>query len=437
LQPGAGFRRQRRVALRPALPLGLILTPVSRRPLQLRQESVQIALACPIPVARLGAAPAGKRASIVMVTFNNLLYTRLCLTTLLANTTESCYELIVVDNASADDTVSYLHAVARENPHVTVIANDHNRGFAEASNQGLERATGDVLVLLNNDTMLPPGWLAGLERHLNDPAIGLVGPVTNRICNEAQIAAPYDTYGGLLRFSRARQRSATPILHDLRMLAMFCLALRREVFAQVGPLDEQFEMGTLEDEDYSRRVRAAGYRVVCTEDVFVHHFDKASFGNLATGEYQRLLEVNRRRFERKWGVAWEPYRRRPEAGYEDLVARLRALVEQHLPAAATVLVVSKGDDALLDLHGRPAWHFPQRPDGVYAGYHPANSQEAIEHLEGLQARGGEYLILPETMAWWLEHYQAFAQYLTDQCVELVSQEDTGRIYALRGRAGGA
>src|SRR5262249_20224921 len=149
---------------------------------------------------------------------------------------------------------------------------------------------------------------------------------------------------------------------DIRMLAMYCAALRREVFERVGPLDERFEVGLFEDDDYALRVRAAGHRVVCAEGVFVHHFGQATLGRLAPdGAYGALFEANRRRWEAKWFLPWQPYQRRTDQAYQELTERVRWLVHQTLPPNAVVAVVSKGDDTLLDLYGRRAWHFPQAP----------------------------------------------------------------------------
>lgn len=281
------------------------------------------------------------------------------------------------------------------------------------------------------DTIVPPGWLGGLMRHLQDLSIGVVGPVTNRIGNEAQIETPYQTYGELIEFAGARARDFRGRTFDVRMLAMFCLAMRRDVYERVGPLDERYEVGLLEDDDYAMRVHAANLRVVCAEDVFVHHFGEASFGTLVpSGEYTRVLEANRRRFEEKWGVAWQPYERRPNAAYDGLMARIRAVVDTTIPSDATVLVVSRGDEKLLELGSRRAWHFPQAKNGVYAGHYPADSAEAIAHLEGLRAKGSEFLVFPETAAWWLDHYAGFREHL-ESCYRVIASDNaTCQIFEL-------
>jgi GT2 family glycosyltransferase len=378
-----------------------------------------------------------KRASIVIVTFDNLLYTKLCVESLLANTEYPNYEVILVDNDSTDGTPAYLRSMMQQYPHVRVIFNADNVGFARANNQGLARASGDVVVLLNNDTLVPRGWLTRLVQHLEDPSIGLIGPVTNRIGNEAQIEVPYHTYAGFVQFAKEYTEAREGELFDIRTLCMFCSAIRRGVYERIGVLDERFEVGTLEDDDYSMRVRAAGYRVVCAEDVFVHHFGEASFGKLVSpGEYGRLLRANRRRFDEKWGIPWEPYRRRANPRYQQLVGRIREIVSSSLPAESTVLVVSKGDEELLKLDGRRAWHFPQTEDGTYAGHYPANSAAAIAHLEALRAKGADFLLFPNTAFWWLEHYPEFRQHLESRYPVVELRQPTCLIFAMNEAADG-
>jgi hypothetical protein len=117
--------------------------------------------------------------------------------------------------------------------------------------------------------------------------------------------------------------------------------------------------------------------------------------------------------------------------YQALVGRLRDLVHRTVPPGATVVVISKGDADLVSLVGRRGWHFPQDASGGYAGYHPRESTSAIEELEALRSRGADYLVLPATSNWWLEHYADFGNHLRLNYDTLVDQPDTGIIYTLR------
>ncbi len=121
----------------------------------------------------------------------------------------------------------------------------------------------------------------------------------------------------------------------------------------------------------------------------------------------------------------------PQLRYRRLVERIRGEVHKRVPPGATVMVVSRGDEELVELDGRPAWHFPQGPRGRYSGYHPKDSAEAISHLEELRERGGEYLLVPRTSFWWLDHYDAFAAHLSSRYAA-VDCDDACRLFALSG-----
>jgi len=124
----------------------------------------------------------------------------------------------------------------------------------------------------------------------------------------------------------------------------------------------------------------------------------------------------------------------PELRYQKMRRQIREAVQEVVPAGATVLVISKGDGALLELPGCRAWHFPQSARGAYAGHHPANSAEAIAHLEALSAKGGEYLLIPATSCWWLGHYAGFQRYLDAHGLLLGGASDTCLIYGLSKNA---
>jgi GT2 family glycosyltransferase len=101
----------------------------------------------------------------------------------------------------------------------------------------------------------------------------------------------------------------------------------------------------------------------------------------------------------------------PRLGYRSLVERVRAAVGEAVPAGASVLVVSRGDRDLVRLGDRAGGHFPQDAQGGYLGHHPRDSEQAIAHLEELRRGGAQYLVLPATSYWWLEHYAGFAEHL--------------------------
>jgi hypothetical protein len=116
--------------------------------------------------------------------------------------------------------------------------------------------------------------------------------------------------------------------------------------------------------------------------------------------------------------------------HEHLLRQVREVVRSTLPTTATVAVISKGDDELLKLHCKRAWHFPQEERGGYAGHHPADSDEAIMQLEALRAKGADFLICPNFAFWWLEHYQEFARHLRRNSSLVVRQEHVCYIFAL-------
>lgn len=118
-----------------------------------------------------------------------------------------------------------------------------------------------------------------------------------------------------------------------------------------------------------------------------------------------------------------------EAEYAELVTRIQSVAVAALPPGASVLVTSKGDPALLEMPGLGTAHFPQDGNGGYAGHHPVDSAAAIAELESRRRRGAEYLVIPSTARWWLDHYGELATHLATHA-ELVADEEPCLIYGL-------
>lgn len=247
--------------------------------------------------------PQSGLTSIVILTWNQLEYTKACLASIAANTPES-YELILIDNGSTDGTVAWLREQISSDSRIRLIENTENRGFAAGCNQGINAAQGEFLLLLNNDTVVTPGWLTGMKELLNRyPDVGIVGPMTNSASGVQVVAdADYSSLTELPAWSGAfRENNRWRIIPQRRIVG-FCMLFRRELVEKIGMLDESFGSGNYEDDDYCLRAELAGYRNLIAGDVFIHHEGGATFsGNqLDRGNENRK---NRVLFTKKWEPA--------------------------------------------------------------------------------------------------------------------------------------
>ncbi len=254
------------------------------------------------------------KISIIILCYNNLEFTRACVDSVIRLSDYENYEIILVDNASTDGTRDFLKTLSG-NDKIKTILNDNNEGFAEGNNIGIRRATGEYIVLLNNDTYITRGWIVDLIRHFRlTPEVGMVGPVTNMIGNEQKIKIAYADMNEMERkaflfTSRRRYRS-----HPVKNLAFFCVAIRRSVIDHVGLLDSSYRLGFFEDDDYCQRVMQAGYRLVVADDVFIHHHLSASFNSIGSEKKRALMLENKAIYEAKWGT-WVPHSYRDDPAF--------------------------------------------------------------------------------------------------------------------------
>jgi glycosyltransferase involved in cell wall biosynthesis len=165
---------------------------------------------------------------------------------------------------------------------------------------------------------------------------------------------------------------------------------------------------------YTDREGAAARGRVAQQDLQAHYSEKA----VAVLIRQRLDAIAlRRRFGAFQETAHSQFRY-----YLGLPGRLREAVRTSVPDGANILVVSKGDDKLLNLGSCAGGHFPQDEHGVYAGYYPVDSNDAIKHLESLRAEGAGFLLLPSPAFWWLEHYADFGKHLESRYSRIQSND---------------
>ena len=227
------------------------------------------------------------RVSIVIVSWNVADKLRDCLHSVQTTTKGADVEVIVVDNASSDETLAMLSG---EFPHVGVIANQTNVGFAKACNQGIEVSSGQYVFLLNPDTVLMPGTVATLSRYLDThPSVGMAGPKFLSPTSETQFACArrfptlwsewlltalaLDKVPGLGTWLSRRllysydYDTNTPV----DTLSGGALMVRREVIERIGRLDERFFL-TYEDTEWCHRAHEAGYDIVYLPEATLIHY---------------------------------------------------------------------------------------------------------------------------------------------------------------------
>lgn len=238
--------------------------------------------------------------SIIILTFNQLPYTRECIDALLKHTPQTL-QIIMVDNGSTDGTVPWLQSLAVSDGRFCLVLNKENLGFAAGCNQGIVKSLGRYIVLLNNDAVVTPEWLSGLlECHSAVPNAGIVGPLTNSASGIQVVNTPdYNTAGGIDRFAlQLRARNRFRRIQSRRIVG-FCMLFERTLSSAIGPLDESFGNGNYEDDDYCLRAAIAGYRNLIAGDVFVHHYGGVSFRGAGI-DYRKNIAMNSGLFREKW-----------------------------------------------------------------------------------------------------------------------------------------
>ena len=250
--------------------------------------------------------------SILVVTYNSGVFVRPCLESILRNTSYPSYEVVMVDNASADHTAELLREYAARDGRLRLYGLAENLGFAGGNNYAARQARGEHLIFLNIDTMVTAGWVGRLLRYVHrDPSIGLLCPVTNFAGNEVKINVSYSGWREMERFARALAAGKDGRKLEIQVAPLYCALMPRAVWDRVGEMDTRYEIGMFEDDDLSLRVRQAGYGVFAAEDCFIHHFGQGSFSQLPGDTYNRIFEANRKRFEEKWKRPWTAHRTRP------------------------------------------------------------------------------------------------------------------------------
>lgn len=237
------------------------------------------------------------KISIIMAVFNRLDLTRQCLPTLEASLAGIEHEVIIVDDMSTDGTREFLAALP---PPYRCVLRETKGNFAINNNLGAGLAGGDVLVFLNNDTELPPDWLAPMlaALHSQPGPVGMVGniqriPATGRVDHRGVVFPPWLTPLHVGQHRRQLPRGL-PDYSEWNAVTAACCLCKREVFESAGGFDEAYVNGC-EDIDLCLRMKRAGYRHYTANRSVIAHHKGASPGR------KRHNNTNLARLKDIWG----------------------------------------------------------------------------------------------------------------------------------------
>lgn len=238
--------------------------------------------------------------SLVVLGFRSFdVTTRACLDSLVPWLGDPEVEILVVDNGSPDDSAQKTAQWCAAHPQARCQLSERNRGYAGGMNWGAEQTRGQWLLLVNNDTVFPIGALNALKQVIREaPAdVAMLGPVTNAAGNGQRLWKPGTAHDEWLRIGEWLNLHPTHHLMPAYRCDFFCIAIRRDVWDQLGGLDLDFGLGYYEDFDFSLRLAKAGYRQMITEDVFILHVGSATFK--ASAEARALIKRNKKLLKAK------------------------------------------------------------------------------------------------------------------------------------------
>jgi len=269
------------------------------------------------------------RVSIVIPIFNKALYTYNCLLTVRDCDIDVPKEVIIVNNASTDESAALLTQLLGG---VTVIRNAENTGFVQACRRGAEMASGEFILFLNNDTQVTEGWLSNLLKIMDkDSSVGITGSkliYPNGKLQEAGGIIFNDASG----WNYGRMQDPTDPRFNENRPVDYCsgasLMIRKDLWQKMGGFDLRYAPAYYEDTDLCFATRQAGYQVMYCADSQVIHHEGITAGTDTSSGYKAFQTINHKKFQAKWASVLKTHYPPPPACTPEKAA-LRLTIDEN------------------------------------------------------------------------------------------------------------
>ncbi|AHM68233.1 hypothetical protein PPSQR21_046490 [Paenibacillus polymyxa SQR-21] len=285
------------------------------------------------------------KVSIILLAYNNLDYTRDCVESILMNTNNVDYELILVDNGSTDGTKEYFDSI----PGAKVIHLKYNIHLVKGFNMGLMAAEGKYSAAVCNDFIFTPNWLENLMICIeSDNQIGFVSPGATSISNLQQISIPFISKEDFQKKAKEYNVSDPSKWEERVVLLPNVLCCPTALLSRIGYYDTRFFRGEFLDDDISFRIRRAGYKLIYCGDTVTHHYGSLT---TVTDHQTNSLEEGRETFKEKYGLdAWTDARM--SSTYldieADILSNVNSILGIDVKCGATLLQIK---NRIWSLHG--------------------------------------------------------------------------------------
>ncbi len=389
-----------------------MLSPRLKKPLKQGRAEPELRFPGPADVASLNEADFGSAqpyASLIIPIHDKLDLTLQCLASLRLHPTNASFEVIIVDDASTDASFDFLSGIRG----LRLVRMPEQSGYVYASNKGAEQARGNMLVFLNNDTVVQAGWLDALLKTFDQfPDTGIAGAkllYPNGLLQEAGGAVFRDgSVWNLGRFEQA-DNPRFNYVREVDYVSGAVLAIRKNVFDELGGFDSHFAPGYFEDTDLAMRVHAHGLKIRYQPFSRVVHIEGATSGTRLDTGMKAFQIPHQLKFAKRWHAVLANYPARPDNESESKALaftspRKKVLVlDEHTPKPEQdsgslrlfqLMQILQGEDC--DVHFLPA----------DLAYHPLDTsrlqQQAIacsyrpwtkNMLDWLQENAGRFDVL--------------------------------------------